>query len=289
MDLSKLKEPFAEQDIEWRIGQSGKNGEKYWAKVLAYLTNRAVMDRLDEVVGPANWRAEYALAPHDPDGKALLCTLYLRIGGEWIGKTDGANSTDIEPVKGGISDSMKRAAVQWGIGRYLYHLGETWAECTTDRQKGDGWHWAKTKDGTFYWRAPGLPKNFLPSDKRAAAMNAAPGKLVPASELDAHKRGDDGNWHQWTSPPPEVAATGEPHEWHLQAIKGLLYHCGASSIRKARLLFLWLSPDEPICADEARTDPAVAFAAWNQLCEKSNSVPFKRMLHEAMQSVESAA
>mgnify|MGYP002508284444 CR=1 FL=1 len=27
-----------------------------------------------------------------------------------------------EPIKGGLSDSMKRAAVQWGIGRVLYNM-----------------------------------------------------------------------------------------------------------------------------------------------------------------------
>lgn len=35
---------------------------------------------------------------------------------------------DIEAVKGGLSDSMKRAAVQWGIGRVLYDLNTVWVE-----------------------------------------------------------------------------------------------------------------------------------------------------------------
>jgi len=40
----------------------------------------------------------------------------------------GAENSDIEPVKGGLSDSFKRAAVQWGIGRYLYSLGAVWVD-----------------------------------------------------------------------------------------------------------------------------------------------------------------
>ena len=43
-------------------------------------------------------------------------------------KTDGAENTDYEPVKGGLSDAMKRAASQWGIGRYLYKLGTPWVD-----------------------------------------------------------------------------------------------------------------------------------------------------------------
>ena len=47
---------------------------------------------------------------------------------EWMEKTDGAENTDYEPVKGGLSDAMKRAASQWGIGRYLYKLGTPWVD-----------------------------------------------------------------------------------------------------------------------------------------------------------------
>jgi len=39
----------------------------------------------------------------------------------WVTKSDGADDSSIESAKGGISDSLKRAAVQYGIGRYLYH------------------------------------------------------------------------------------------------------------------------------------------------------------------------
>jgi hypothetical protein len=54
--LSDLKEPFEIHEIEWRIAQRGEKNGTPWAKVLAYVTNRAIMDRLDNVVGPQNWR-----------------------------------------------------------------------------------------------------------------------------------------------------------------------------------------------------------------------------------------
>ena len=43
-------------------------------------------------------------------------------------KWDGAEDSDIEPIKGGLSDSMKRAAYQWGIGRVLYSLDTVWVD-----------------------------------------------------------------------------------------------------------------------------------------------------------------
>ncbi|WP_243664619.1 Rad52/Rad22 family DNA repair protein [Rhodothermus marinus] len=71
---------------------------------------------------PENWRNEFRPGP----GGGVLCGISIRIGDEWITKWDGAENTDIEPVKGGLSSAMRRAAVQWGIGRYLYRLPNQW-------------------------------------------------------------------------------------------------------------------------------------------------------------------
>ncbi len=156
-DLRKLQAPFPEYDVEWRIARSGKGNHGPWAKVLAYITNRAIMQRLDEVVGPENWKNEYSTGPLN---KGVMCAISIRIEGEWVMKWDGADQTDIEAVKGGLSDAMKRAGVQWGIGRYLYNLDETAAICS-DKDK-PGYRYAKTKDGVFYWRPPQLPAWALP-------------------------------------------------------------------------------------------------------------------------------
>ena len=69
MNLKKiqreLKQPFSTNDLEWRVQQSGidKNGNP-WAMVLAYVTNRAIMNRLDEVLGVGGWRNEYHPLPN---------------------------------------------------------------------------------------------------------------------------------------------------------------------------------------------------------------------------------
>ena len=155
MDLSKLKDCFEPNDIEWRLQQCGKGkNDKIWGMALAYVTNRAIMNRLDEVCGPENWKNEYKPAP---DG-GILCGISIKIGDEWVTKWDGAENTDIEAVKGGLSGAMKRAAVQWGIGRYLYKLEESWINANEN-----GAYRGKTKDGTtFKWDAPALPAWALP-------------------------------------------------------------------------------------------------------------------------------
>ena len=127
--FAALREPFPPQDIQWRIGQKSKDGKK--AMVLPYVTNRAIMERLDQVVGVGNWYPEFR--PVDAGGEhGMICRLTIVINtGDDLGwraltREDGASNTKIEPIKGGISDSMKRAAVQFGIGRYLYNLKESW-------------------------------------------------------------------------------------------------------------------------------------------------------------------
>ena len=94
-----------------------------------YVTNRAIQNRLDEVCGPENWYNEFK--PWHSNGKkdAQLCGIAIYFEGKgFITKWDGAEDSDIEPIKGGLSDSMKRAAYQWGIGRVLYSLDTVWVD-----------------------------------------------------------------------------------------------------------------------------------------------------------------
>lgn len=155
--FAQLREPFPASDIEWRVQQAGAGNKGPWARVLAYVTNRAIMQRLDDVVGPQNWRNEYATGPHG----GLLCGLSIRVGDEWITKWDGADNTQVEAVKGGLSGAMKRAAVQWGIGRYLYDLPEGWADI---HDKGANYQGPNNQKNTpaFKWDPPDLPAWALP-------------------------------------------------------------------------------------------------------------------------------
>ena len=121
MNLQNLHAPFPPNEIEWRVGST--NRDKSSGLALAYLTARHVMERLDEVCGPENWQDRYEF-----HGKRTVCYLSIRIGDQWVTKADGAGDSDVEAEKGAISDALKRAAVKWGIGRYLYSLGNTWVD-----------------------------------------------------------------------------------------------------------------------------------------------------------------
>lgn len=119
---ARLAEPFPAADIEWRVGSTNRKDNPTSGIALAYITNRAVQQRLDDVVGIDNWRNEYQLWRNN----GVLCGLSIRINGEWITKWDGSDESDMEAIKGGLSDAMKRSAYQWGIGRYLYNLPTEW-------------------------------------------------------------------------------------------------------------------------------------------------------------------
>ncbi len=163
-NLADLAAPFPPSDIEWRIGQSGKKGDgSVWAKAFAYITNRAIMQRLDDVVGAGNWRNEY----RDWLGGNILCGIAIKVDGEWVTKWDGSEPPETEPVKGGLSAAMKRAAVQWGIGRYLYDLPEGWCKVVEKGVRGANYASGKTKQGErydFYWLPPDLPQWAMPSE-----------------------------------------------------------------------------------------------------------------------------
>ena len=150
-NFKALFAPFDPSVISWRVGSSNKRSEvkrtgdpkakATKGMALAYLDARAVMDRLDEVCGPEGWQCKYTHA-----GTKTVCDIGICIqppaysmGGtagtpsvciprEWAWKADGAGDSDIEAEKGALSDAFKRAAVRWGIGRYLYDLESPWVQ-----------------------------------------------------------------------------------------------------------------------------------------------------------------
>lgn len=117
----KLKEKFDERDLEFRVGAT--NSDKTIGLALPYVQARAIQNRLDEVLGFENWKVSYRQIQG-----GFLCTLSIRknSNSEWIEKEDGASTTDVESVKGGISNSFKRTASIFGIGRYLYDSKNNW-------------------------------------------------------------------------------------------------------------------------------------------------------------------
>jgi hypothetical protein len=109
-----LAAPFDQNELKIRT-QSGRQ--------LHYITARTVMNRLDGVLGPENWWDRFV-----PGENSVLCELTVRLpDGSTLTKSDAggyagmADSGDDD--KSGYSDAFKRAAVKFGVARYLYRDG----------------------------------------------------------------------------------------------------------------------------------------------------------------------
>lgn len=125
--FDELSAPFPSDSIEWRVGSTTKDGNKGMA--LAYINARAVMDRFDTACGPGHWQSEHVHL----GGERMGCRIGVLMEAGWVWKSDGAGETDFEGEKGAFSSALKRAAVSWGVGRYLYELPSPWVAIENKR------------------------------------------------------------------------------------------------------------------------------------------------------------
>jgi hypothetical protein len=122
--LETLSKPFEPREVEVKI--QAVNRDRTRAQVVAYVDARTVLDRLDEAVGPTGWSDSYEVLTNgtDDQGRRLVevkCTLtVLGVSKEDVGEGDS--------LKAAFSDALKRAAVKFGVGRYLYRLPKLWAD-----------------------------------------------------------------------------------------------------------------------------------------------------------------
>jgi hypothetical protein len=161
----KLRDFFPAAALRWKPQSVTKDGKR--ALAVAYIVARDVMQRLDDAVGVENWQDDYVLL----DGGQVMCKLSVRFGDAWVTKCDVGGESE-QPDKGdrekaAFSDALKRAAVKWGIGRYLYSMPAQW--CDYDPVK-------KQFVGT-----PTVPPQFLPG-RTAPQQKAEPGTQQKSGE-----------------------------------------------------------------------------------------------------------
>lgn len=120
---NKLTEPFPAGEVQWRVEALSK--DKRRAMVVPYVDARTVLDRLDEVLEPGGWQDTYEVLEAKAASYAVRCRLMvLEIAKEDVGEGDS--------LKAAFSDALKRAAVKFGIGRYLYRLDKQWVDHDPD-------------------------------------------------------------------------------------------------------------------------------------------------------------
>ena len=141
----ELRKPFSTEELEWVVSSTWANGSK--GIIAPYMSARAVMNRLDSVFGVNGWSVSYRAV----DNLGVICNLTVKVGDKWIDKQDGSGFTKVEPLKGGISGALKRAASCLGIGRYLYGLPTVFVDLEDKKFKG---------------KVVGLPDEFVPEDER---------------------------------------------------------------------------------------------------------------------------
>lgn len=127
MDLNDLKK---EIPYKWRV----QSANQYGASCVAYIDARVVQDLLDEVVGAENWQCKY----EEHKGN-LFCSIGIlqENADVWVWKSDCGVESNVEKQKGEASDAFKRAAVMWGVGRFLYNMPIVKLDSVQENNK---WH-----------------------------------------------------------------------------------------------------------------------------------------------------
>ncbi len=178
-----------------------------------YITRTTVMNRLDEVVGPCNWWDEYThISEH-----SAICRLTIRLpDGQELTKCDAGGAAGMadsgDDDKSIITDAFKRAAVKFGVGRYLNNGGTANLQSEPVVEEG------QAQTGTMVPPDTQEPVQEAPESTQARAepesqgLDGNPFKAAPAfwnEVLDEVSRTNA----QWFEAHPDLA--GNPDSEHI--------------------------------------------------------------------------
>lgn len=168
---AELAAMFPPEDVKFKP-QAVKGNR---ALAIAYIDARAVQARLDDVLGVEGWQDEYTIVG---DG-SVVCKLAVRFGETWVSKMDVGSPSEQpdggDRLKAAFSDALKRAAVKFGIGRYLYRLPSVWADYDPAKKA--------------FVQPPTLPNWAHPAKRgKAAAAPKADAVQLPANGEELHRR-----------------------------------------------------------------------------------------------------
>jgi hypothetical protein len=113
MNKEIFKKLNEKMPYKWRVQSSNE----YASTCVAYIDARDVQKKLDNDVGSFNWSCRYEEIKNN-----LFCHIGIYDGVREVWKSDCGTESNVEKQKGEASDSFKRAAVMWGIGRFLYDI-----------------------------------------------------------------------------------------------------------------------------------------------------------------------
>jgi hypothetical protein len=161
----RLAEPFEPSEVKFKP-QAVKNGR---AMAVPYIDARLVAERLDRDLGLGGWEDDYTVLPSGE----VVCHLTLHLSpGVKVTRCDVGGQSDQpddgDKLKAAFSDALKRAAVKFGIGRYLYRINLGWVDYDEQKRR--------------FVKAPALPAHALPPHRSGVQpANGSAGSAAKAA------------------------------------------------------------------------------------------------------------
>ena len=127
-DLKVLKARFSNDRLGVKV--QSFNRERTRAMLVLYLQHTDVQDRLEEV--DPSWSCEIMSEEHLSD------TVYVRsrLGIKGVYRENVGEGAD---PKAAYSDALKRCAMLFGVGRYLYEALTVWVDYNDSRDRFRQW------------------------------------------------------------------------------------------------------------------------------------------------------
>ena len=171
---AQLKNPIDPKFVKVRVGARTKDKKKGIA--LFYLDAREVEKVLDNVLGPENWASNLTPITSQQGFHGFICSLTVYMpNGKMVTKSDAGEPSKVASVKGAASDALKRAAVQFGVGRYLYYIPNQF--------------YPLTEYGTFQTE-PQLPSWAMPNQNLENWEEIAIKEYDPSKDIDLDELAD---------------------------------------------------------------------------------------------------
>lgn len=131
--FDRLSEPFSWDDVEVKVQSLTQAKDK--ALPVAYMDARCVRRRLNEVFGHCMWTATHRELFQDGKIIGVVCKITVNLpDGTTVEREEVGTPSDIEPIKGAYSDSLKRAFAAFG-NDHLYHINLGWHPYTGNKYK----------------------------------------------------------------------------------------------------------------------------------------------------------
>ncbi len=201
--LADLRRPFKPEAIKWKIQTNPKPEQGKKAMIVAHIDARLVAARLNTVA--PDWSNSFNEGLHG----SVICRLtvcgHTRCDVGWAEVADSNGVITDAGIKGIYSDAFKRAAVQFGVGAFLYSLPRQYAAADQLKHLGRSWYLTpalenKLRGSYADWlKATGIKDFGEPLDHGSVASDATDD--LPTGSPD--------------SPPQRDAASAHGAEGHL--------------------------------------------------------------------------